>query len=86
MSIQGITHLGNVISYLKAKPELLVGYLECRDSDELQQFMNELPCFYFDYTEVRGYAEFLSIFFLRKHDKGGFVEYQKNPVETLFMV
>lgn len=55
-------------------------YLECCDSAELNQFMNELPCFYFDYTEVKSYAEFLSIFFLRKHDKGGFVEYTKNPV------
>lgn len=65
----------------KTNPSYLMDYLDICTPNDLSNFMNELPSFYFDYTEIRAYADFLNIFFARKHDKGGFVDYRKNMVD-----
>lgn len=69
-----------MIQLLKENPSLLVDYLEQCHSNDLAHFMNQMPNFYFDYSEIKDYAEFLEVLLLRKQEKGGFVDYHKSYV------
>jgi hypothetical protein len=65
---------------MKSNPSFILDYLESCAQDELSNFMNELPSFYFDYSEISAYSSFLNIFFTRKRDKGGFIDYNRQLV------
>ena len=65
---------------MKSDPRILMDFLESCDPEKLINFINELPCFYFDYSEIQDYSNFLKIFFTRKYQKGGFIDYQKQQV------
>jgi len=71
-----------MIQLLKQYPILLVDYLEQCHSNDLAHFMNQMSNFYFDYSEIKDYAEFLEVLLLRKQEKGGFVDYHKNYVRV----
>jgi hypothetical protein len=77
--------LESVLQLMKKHPSYLLDYLESCAPEELANFMNELPSFYFDYSEINSYSEFLKIFFTRKRDKGGFIDYNKQHVTIMLI-
>lgn len=80
MGIYNNGMLESVLQHMKSNPAYILDYLESCAPDELSNFMNELPSFYFDYSEISAYSSFLNIFFTRKRDKGGFIDYNKQLV------
>lgn len=83
MNIYNNGLIESVLLLMKTHPSYLLDYLESCAQDELANFMNELPSFYFDYSEISSYSEFLKIFFTRKRDKGGFIDYNKQHVAII---
>jgi hypothetical protein len=82
MNIHNNGLIESILRLMKAHPSYLLDYLESCAQEELANFMNELPSFYFDYSEISSYSEFLQIFFTRKRDKGGFIDYNKQQVSN----
>lgn len=85
LSITNISLIEGILQMMKRDPSYLLDFLETSEPASLFNFMNELPSFYFDYTEIKDYANFLELFFSRKYEKGGFVDYKKNIVFTLMI-
>lgn len=55
---------------MKKVPKFLAAYLEVCGPQERLAFLGELPSFYFDYTEMKPMADFLTIFFQGKVERG----------------
>lgn len=85
LSITNISLIEGILQMMKRDPSYLLDFLETSEPASLFNFMNELPSFYFDYTEIKDYANFLELFFSRKYEKGGFVDYKKNIVFTFLI-
>ena len=66
LGINSISLAELAVHVMKKEPLFLMDYLDKCSEKEQHTFMNELPWFYFDYTEIKGYSDFLSLYFSRK--------------------
>ena len=77
--------VGQMLNIFKQNPQLLIRFLNQSDSRTMANFMNGLPNFYFDYTQLYDYAQFLKIFFAQRAEKG-MLDYLKDGVGSEYMV
>jgi hypothetical protein len=71
------------IHSMKKEPLFLIHYVESCNTHDLQAFMSDLPSFFFDYTELKNFADFLSLYFGRKIEKDEARELRKHTVHMI---
>jgi hypothetical protein len=82
LKIATIGIIENVLKLMKVEPIFLLDYLEGASLENMRAFMNGLPYFYFDHSELGAYSNFLKTLFSKKLEKGGIPEYNQNEVEN----
>lgn len=80
LGINSISLVELTIHVMKKEPLFLMDYLGKCTEKEQHTFMQELPWFYFDYTEIKGYSDFLCLYFTNKLKTEGMKEIRKFDV------
>lgn len=76
--------IGDTLKFFKKHPTLIMDFIEKSKNSEVLDFMNSLPMFYFDYTQIDEYSKFLKQFFLKRKGKG-MLSYLKDKVRINFI-
>jgi hypothetical protein len=85
MNINSISAIEGVLRLMKNEPNFLLDYLESTSRENMANFMNELSCFYFDYSEIPAYNSFLKVFFSKKYERKGIIEYDEGSVDIFVL-